>query len=126
MSFSERWALRVGRVGEKFDRRFAGYVAETERSVRVGSEITNSPGQPVADENGGNLRASWIGEFLAKYEWQFTTDAPYARSNEDGIARPGGGPYVLRASTGGRHSIKLTRAGWPHIVAHVNAQQGGT
>lgn len=95
---------------------FVGSVTETKNSIVHGSELTGAPGQVVADYQGGTLAASWQEEWLSPTQVRISTSAPHAQSNEDGIARPGGGPYVQRSAIGGRHSVALTRAGFDKIV----------
>lgn len=85
-------------------------------SIKVGSPLTGSPGQPVADVAGGNLRGSWQLEFEDAQHALISTNSVYAPPNEDGIARPSGGPYRLLASIGGRFSVLLTRLGIYRIV----------
>jgi hypothetical protein len=106
---------------------FVGSVAEAKTSIVEGSALTGAPGQVVADVNGGNLRSSWLVEFEDENNAVISTNVPYAESNEDGIARPGGGPYVQRSAVGGRWSLALTRMGWPRIVDDVAAKltEGG-
>lgn len=82
-------------------------------SIVNGSPITGAPGQPV-DE--GGLRASWSRVYEDANTQLIGTASLYAQSNEDGIARPGGGPYELRSKVGGRHSVALTVAGFGAIV----------
>lgn len=90
---------------------------EAFNSIVFGSALTGSPGQPVADVDGGNLRASWQLEFPTATSALISTASAYAPSNEDGVARPGGGNYLLRASIGGRFSIAHTIAAFDKIVA---------
>lgn len=90
-------------------------------SIRLGSPITGAPGQPVDSED---LLKSWRMEPESPTVNVIFTDSPYAQSNEDGIARPGGGPYILRSKRGGRHSVKLTIMGFPRIVADIVAKLG--
>jgi phage gpG-like protein len=106
---------------------FVGTVAEVKNSIQFGSPLTGAPGQVVADEHGGNLRASWQSEFTDPNNAIVSTNVPYAESNEDGIARPGGGPYVQRSAVGGRWSVALTRMGIQRIVDDVAAKltEGG-
>ena len=80
-------------------------------SIRDGSAITGAPGQPVFE---GTLRDSAVLEVSDTRAAVYLT-APQARANEDGV-RAGGKPYVQHSSVGGRHSIKLTRAGFQKIV----------
>lgn len=99
--------------------------AEVHNSVVFGSSLTGAPGQVVADENGGNLRDSWQLTFPTPDTAQSSTNVAYAESNEDGIARPGGGPYVQRSAIGGRHSVSKTIDGFPRILEHVAQQLRG-
>ncbi len=100
--------------------------AKTFTSIVFGSNLTGAPGQPIGPDTdtreGGALRESWKNAPVGPLQNRITTDSPYAKSNEDGIARPGGGPYVLRSKVGGRHSVALTIAGFPHIVASSLAE----
>src|SRR3990167_6130650 len=86
---------------------FVGTVAAAHTSIQSGSTLTGSKGQPV-DEN--NLRPSWQTTFESPTVALISTNVAYAESNEDGIARPGGGPYIQRSAIGGRWSVALTRA----------------
>lgn len=106
---------------------FVGVVAEVKNSIQFGSPLTGSPGQVVADEGGGALRASWQSEFEDSSNALISTSSLYAPQNEDGIARPGGGPYVQRSAVGGRWSVALTRMGFQRIVDDVAAKltEGG-
>lgn len=85
-------------------------------SIRYGSDITGSPGQPV---RAGTLRDSWEIEDEDVFRAMIFTTSPYALSNEDGIARPGGGPYVLRSAVGGRWSVLKTRRNFDRLVEDV-------
>lgn len=99
---------------------FVGVTTEVQRSITVGSEITNAPGQPV---DTGALRASWVGEFLDADSWQTATNLAYARPIEAGIGRYG--PLTLRSAVGGFHSVALTVNGFPAIVRSVVARERG-
>ncbi len=105
------------RVETTSKRVFAGVCAEVQRSVVDGSEITNAPGQPV---DTGRLKASWIGEFVSDHEFQLTSDVPYAEAIETNARGA-----QLRSSVGGFHSLALTEAGFPAIVATVVAREAG-
>lgn len=100
---------------------FVGAATEVKNSIQFGSPLTGSPGQPV-DE--GNLRASWQLEFESPTSALVSTNVAYAESNEDGIARPGGGPYVQRSAVGGRHSVQKTVDNFPRIVEAEVAKLG--
>jgi hypothetical protein len=86
------------------------------RSVQYGSDLTGSLGQPVQSRR---LLESWVLEPIDARRAIIYTESPYALSNEDGIARPGGGPYMQRSTRGGRWSVRKTRSGWQRIVEYV-------
>jgi len=98
---------------------FVGTVAEVKNSIQFGSPLTGSPGQPVDQDI---LRPSWQPEFTDPNNAIVSTNVPWAQQNEDGIARPGGGPYVQRSAVGGRWSVALTRASIQRIVDDVAAK----
>ena len=87
-------------------------------SIVDGSPITGALGQP---EVSGDLKASWREEILSATTARVVTASPYARQNEDGV-RSGGKPYVQHSTTGGRNSVRLTRAGWPALVIEAARQ----
>lgn len=104
---------------------FTGTAQEVLRSIVEGSEITGAPGQPVGQygegygspgQVGGTLKASWQLTFPDENTAEISTNIVYAPMNEDGVSGTGG-PYVQRSSVGGRHSVRLTRAGFDRIVA---------
>lgn len=111
------------RLAAKYDARAQNVFFEAVHigsdSVIQGSDVTGSAGQPVADVRGGTLRGSFETKWRSSFAATTSTNILYAPSNEDGVARPGGGPYELRASVGGRHSVKLTIVGWQNIVAEA-------
>lgn len=90
--------------------------------IVFGSEVTGAPGQPVDSRA---LRESWSKKQLGPFDWLISTNSPYAQSNEDGIARPGGGPYRLLSKEGGRWSVRLTVVGWPRIIDKMMRDLGG-
>ncbi len=97
---------------------YNGSVQQALRSVQYGSELTGSPGQP---KQSGALISSWFLLPEGARRVLIYTESPYALSNEDGIARPGGGPYRLRSSVGGRWSVRKTRRGFQRIVDYVGS-----
>ena len=105
---------------------FVGVVAEALNSIKFGSPLTGSPGQPVETEA---LRLSWGSEFEDANTALISAGgtAEYNQQNEDGIARPGGGSYIQRSAVGGRWSVALTRTGFQRIVDDVAAKltEGG-
>lgn len=120
-----RFALDMAAMGASLradvDKMFDDSVNLAAESIVNGSAITGAPGQPVEEDV---LRKSWVTDKLSPTHATVTTDNPYAESNEDGIARPGMGPYRLLSPTGGRWSISKTVAGWGRIVDAAIAKQG--
>jgi hypothetical protein len=90
-----------------------GLVDRVFGSIVEGSPLTGAPGQPV---DTGFLKGSWHQVPETPLTTRIETDAPYAQGIEDGINLKTGGPIQLRAPTGGFHSVKLTAAGWQHLV----------
>ena len=97
---------------------FVAATEEVHKSITIGSAITGAPGQPV---DTGQLRGSWVPRFLGPWQWRDTTNTVYAPGIEDGIGPHG--QITLRSSVGGFHSVKMTRTGWPSIVAKVGLQR---
>jgi hypothetical protein len=96
---------------------FVDVTNEVQRSATKGSEITGAPGVPVQS---GFLLSSYIPRFLSKWSWVTETNAPYAKSIEDGASYAHGGtPLTLRSPVGGFHSVALTIAGFQRIVDTV-------
>lgn len=118
--------------------------SEIARSVRLGSEITGAPGQPVQgsvilgegeaysghpeDQQGGRLRDSWTPEFPERWVWWYYTNVEYAEAIEEGQQEPyttksgkkvTPRPMTLRSAVGGFHSVKMTVAAFDLIVAKV-------
>lgn len=91
---------------------FAGVVADTKTSIVEGSPVTGAPGQPVRT---GNLRASWQTAFETPTSAIISTNVAYAKPIEDGVGRFG--PMTLRSKVGGWHSVALTVANFPRLVA---------
>ena len=81
-------------------------------SIKFGSAITGAPGQPVDTHN---LQDSYILEFPIPMLSHITTNAGYAPAVEEGIGPHG--PMTLQSESGGWHSVKLTKNGFPKIVA---------
>lgn len=115
-SFADRFNQRVVRTMSKLDLVHEANAATVFKEIVFGGPISGAKGQVVADIDGGALRDSWTNVVEGPRQNLISTDSPYAKSNEDGIARPGGGPYIQRAKVGGRHNLALVRAAWPHIV----------
>lgn len=113
----------INKVVLKLDAADAGLapaiVAEVYNEIVFGSPITGAPGQVVADVNGGDLRASWSAHSITADCGEVSTKSQHAEQNEDGIARPGGGPYVQRSAIGGRWNVALVRTNFQRLVDHV-------
>jgi hypothetical protein len=124
MSFAEDLKRFTVKVETRSQAVFLNTVSAAQDSIVNGSALTGSPGQPVGQygpgyhegEVGGELKASWQTMFNGPWSAEIVTNSPYAPQNEDGIARPGGGPYTQRSTVGGRHSVALTVAGSQRIV----------
>jgi hypothetical protein len=117
-NFANQIQLFAGDL-EPMTRRVIGQsVSLAYRSVTVGSAITGAPGQPV---DTSALLHSWVIEWKGPWYAEITSDLPYAHIIEAGIGAYG--PLMLRSKVGGWHSLKLTAAGWPRIVAIVIAEQ---
>jgi hypothetical protein len=120
MSFADdirRWTLKVQTKSRDV---FVGTVMAVHESIVEGSPITGAPGQPV---DSSFLKGSWLVDIQGDMG-KVTTKTVYAESNEDGIARPGGGPYVQRSAVGGRWSVALTRMNFGRLVDDVVAWLG--
>lgn len=108
---------------------FANVVDAAHSSIVNGSTVTGAPGQPVGQygpgyhpgEVGGVLKASWQVVFDSPTSAEIMTASPYAVQNEYGISATDG-PYVQRSTEGGRHSVALTIAGFPLLVADEAAK----
>ena len=95
-------------------------------SITDGSPLTGAPGQPV---DTGYLKASWTRTASSPVEWHISTNVAYAPViehndrafyNDAGDTRPSGtgpGGKHIKSTVGGNHSVELTRAAWPQIVA---------
>lgn len=87
-------------------------------SIKVGSPLTAAPGQPV---DTANLRNSWQYEFdnpENPTKALVATPVEYAEAVEDAVGPNGPRVYGRKNGIGGSHSVKLTAAAWPKIVAH--------
>lgn len=97
---------------------FLGCVFAAMESIKVGSPLTGALGQPV---DTGNLRNSWQLEFDAPRNPQraeIGTRVQYAAAVEDAVG-PHGPVVYGKSGVGGSHSVKLTVAGFPNIIADV-------
>jgi hypothetical protein len=119
------------KVEERTENVVAGCTIEVLRSIKVGSELTGAPGQPVGQYGpgyhpglvGGTLRDSWLPERLGRFVWSVATNLVYAPPIENGAGRFG--PLTLRSTIGGFHSVALTRANFDRIVPYVTARVAG-
>src|SRR4051812_21682974 len=115
-TFQRQMSNFVGKAQRNVTAVYRGAAKGALNSIKYGSPITGAPGQPVEK---GDLRESWVMEQRTESSAFIYTDSPYAQSNEDGIARPGGGPYELRSAEGGRWSVRKTRLGFRALVRYV-------
>lgn len=97
---------------ERADEFHAGVVAEMEKSVVDGHELTGAPGQPVDD---GDLKESWETTHDGPSKSTTESDSPYAQAVEDNWGN-------VTYKNGGSHSLKLTVAG-AQTVADVVAER---
>lgn len=94
---------------------FVNVASAAHESIVRGSPVTGAPGQPV-DE--GTLRNSWQLTFPQPNEALIASGgqaAAYNRAIEDGVGPHG--PLTLRSEVGGFHSVALTIAGMPRLIA---------
>lgn len=98
---------------------FAGVVQESFRSIRDGSPITASPGQPVVT---GGMRDSWSISVEGS-RVVISTNHPGAPAIE--YATKQGRALVTHSGQGGSHSLMLTKVGFQNIVDFVVANEGG-
>lgn len=86
-------------------------------SIQNGSPITGAPGQPVQSSE---LLDSWQLRFDSDVAATIDTNKIYAPGIEDGVGKYG--PLTLRSRVGGFHSVKLTVAAWPQLIAAAQAR----
>lgn len=110
MSFAVDMARVDRNVRSKVYDLIDAVAAHAEVSIKYGSPVTGSPGQPVEFEN---LRKSYNAVRLGRASVNIISDLPYAEIIENN--RRGA---QLRSSVGGFHSIKITRIGWGRLVAY--------
>lgn len=116
MTFTSDLNAFIEKVGENARAAFLGVVAEAERSIKDGSEITGAPGQPVQS---GDLKRSWATHFPEPNAAVISTSLAYAPGIEDGINLKTGAALTLRSPVGGFHSVKTTEAGFQRMLDHV-------
>ena len=97
-------------------------VREVHRSVQSGSELTNSPGQPV---DTGKLRQSIQTMWESVYSAIVGVWDPEVKGYAAGIENQIGphGPLKLRSKVGGFHSFKRTASAFDRLVAAVLARR---
>lgn len=112
------FANDLNRFTERLERQrrdiFVGVAVAVHDSVVEGSPVTGAPGQPVDTET---LKESWTLSFPSATLARVITNVEYAEPVEEGIGPYG--PMQLRSEVGGWHSVKLTRAGYQHLVDQV-------
>jgi hypothetical protein len=95
---------------------FVGTVHAVHGSIVEGSPVTGAPGQPVVS---GRLAESYS-DTIEGNLGRVVSGHPAAAMVEDGI-HPGGGALLYQHG-GGPHSVKLTHAAFPRLVAAVASQ----
>lgn len=95
---------------------FVAVAIEAHHGIQFGSEITGAPGQPVDLDH---LRPSWQLSFPTPTLAAIDTNVAYAEAVEDGVGPHGPVVYGAKNGIGGSHSVALTEAGMPRIVAVV-------
>jgi hypothetical protein len=123
-SFADDLQRFTAKVETRSQAVFLGTVTAAYESITDGSALTGSPGQPVGQygpgyhegEVGGELKASWQPHFISPTVAEIVTNSPYAKQNEDGIARPSGGEYRHLSTVGGRFSVMKTAGAIQKIV----------
>lgn len=118
MSFASDLRKFTAKLKRRNQRIFVRTAAAVDKSIRVGSPITGSPGQPV---DTGFLRNSWELTFPTKTTAEISTTTAYAPFIEDG--KNTRGAFVLRSKVGGFHSVKLTRAGFQKLADAIAEEE---
>jgi hypothetical protein len=123
------WAAKLQRLANDV---LVNSASAVKRSITDGSAITASPGQPVST---GALRRSWQMEPDGPHAWLISTNisyAPIVESNIRAAFDPSGvtperspGQRFIKSTVGGHHSVKLTVAGFPRLVAAEVAKLAG-
>jgi hypothetical protein len=124
MAFADDLKRFTAKVETRSQAVFLNTVTAAYESITDGSALTGAPGQPVGQygpgyhegEVGGELKASWQTRFVSPTVAEIVTNSPYAKQNEDGIARPGGGEYRHLSTEGGRFSVMKTAGAIQKIV----------
>ena len=109
IAFSEQLRNFVNLVGARYEIATEFTSDGVGRSIVEGSAITGAPGQPV---DTGALRASWYRLIQPDDVIAWASDLDYAPVIEDNLDNA-----TLRSPVGGFHSVKMTIAGFPGIVA---------
>ncbi len=114
MSFTDDVNRFKGKVDARLKALHDGVVLTAFASIKEGSPITGAPGQLV---DTGDLKSSWINTIESPLTNLIATKLIYAEQMETGTRA--GRALIQRSPTGGFHSVALTRAAWPRIVAYV-------
>lgn len=122
MTFGDEVKRAVQKIEQRTRDVEAGVVLEVERSIRIGSEITGAPGQPVDTQE---LLNSWLSTRESEHVWLVATNREYAPPVEDGVGRYGPVAYGLKNGIGGSHSVALTRANFDKVVEVVTKRVVG-
>jgi hypothetical protein len=101
---------------------YAHAVNLVSESIVFGSDLTGAPGQPVdTDEE----RSSWQTVHESDVSAVVGTNLDYSLPIEDGVGPHGPRVYGAKNGIGGSHSVALTEAGFPAIVAEANRRVPG-
>jgi hypothetical protein len=117
MSFAEDISKFATKVQTNSQAVFVNTASHVYESIVNGDQLTGAPGQPVQT---GALRASWNLTFDSPTDATISTNMVYAPAIEDAVGPHGS--LTLRSQVGGFHSVALTVAGMPRIVAAESAK----
>jgi len=123
MSFESDVQAFAQNIQDRVQLTFVNTAVAVQSSIKFGSTITASPGQPVGQYGpgynegrvGGTLQASWQLTFPSIGNARISSYLPYAPVIEEGIGKYG--PLRLRSTVGGFHSVALTVAGFHRLLA---------
>ncbi len=116
MTFASDLALFDAKIRTRQKRIFFGTANAMHRSIVFGSTVTGAPGQPVDQ---GDLKNSWFAEHIAEFLFATSTPIAYAPGIEAGRSQKTGRRLILRSSTGGFHSVEITKDQFQKLVNSV-------
>lgn len=139
MIFSEQIAAFAKKVEARQRQLHTRLTQLVYESIVDGSAVTGAPGQPV---DTSNLKTSWQIIIEGPLTSRVVTNVVYAQDIEDGmrhfredwnggeissglaLSGAAGAELTLRSEVGGFHSVALTRAGLPDLVAQSLKELG--